>query len=239
MLEINHLSVRVESKEILHDLSFTIPKGKVHAIMGPNGSGKSTLANTLMGHPIYTITNGKIRIDGEDITDAKPHQRAKKGLFLSQQYVPEIPGVTVNRFLRAAIESKEGKKQHPVKFFQRLTARMKDLHMDTSFASRELYVGFSGGEKKRLEILQLLLLNPMYAILDETDSGLDVDALKVVAEGINTFRSKDKGILLITHYSRLLEYVIPDVVHMMMGGSIVKNGGAEMARQIDTDGYTT
>lgn len=238
-LEIKNLHVSVEGKEILKGLSLNIHKGEVHAIMGPNGSGKSTLSNVLMGHPKYTVTSGEILLDGENITHEKSTERAKKGLFLSMQYAPEIQGVTVNNLLRIATESMSGEKQHPVKFYKKLTEKMQELKINPEFASRSLNAGFSGGEKKRMEILQLLMLNPIYALLDETDSGLDVDALKIVAEGINQFRSKEKGILMITHYNRLLEYVVPDVVHIMSDGKIVKSGGAELAKEIETIGYSS
>jgi len=237
MLEIKNLHVSVEGKEILKGLSLNIQKGEVHAIMGPNGSGKSTLSNVLMGHPKYTVTSGEIFLDGENITTAKVVDRAKKGLFLSMQYAPEIQGVTVNNLLRIAIESMTGEKQHPVKFYKKLIEKMEELKINPEFASRSLNAGFSGGEKKRMEILQLLMLNPIYAILDETDSGLDVDALKIVAEGMNQFRSPEKGILMITHYNRLLEYVVPDFVHILSAGKIVKSGNSDLAKEIEKSGY--
>lgn len=237
MLLIENLTVTVSDKEIIHNLDLSIPKGELHVIMGPNGSGKSTLANTLMGHPKYTVMKGEIRIDNEAITNTKPHERARKGLFLSMQYTPEILGVTVTNFLRQAVESLTDQKQQPVTFFRELQEKMKALSIDSEFAKRYLNVGFSGGEKKRIEILQLLLLNPTYAILDETDSGLDADALKIVAQGINQFRNPKKGILLITHYSKILEYIQPDVVHVMMNGEIVKSGGMELVREIEERGY--
>lgn len=237
MLEIKNLHVSVDTKEILYGVDLTLEKGSVVAIMGPNGSGKSTLANVIMGHPKYAITKGRILIDGEDITNAKPDLRAKKGLFLSMQYSPEIAGVSITNFLRLAVEAKTGEKQHPVEFYRILTEKMKELHIDPSFATRSLNVGFSGGEKKKMEILQLAMLNPTYAILDETDSGLDVDALRIVGEGIMSFKSPDKGILLITHYNRILEYVSPDVVHVMANGKIVRSGGRELAKEIEVKGY--
>ncbi len=236
-LELKHLRIVVQEKKIVHDVSFVIQPGEVHAIMGPNGSGKSTLANAIMGHPKYTITDGQIILDGEDITRIKVHEKAKKGLFLSLQYPPEVAGVSVNNFLRTSVAAITGEKQHPIKFHEMLLGKMKELGIDSSFAGRSVNAGFSGGEKKRLEILQLLVLNPRYIILDETDSGLDVDALKVVGDGINRFRSPEHGIILITHYNRILQYVRPDYVHIMVGGKIVKSGGSELAENIEKNGY--
>ncbi len=237
MLKIKNLHASASEKEILHGIDLTINPGEVHAIMGPNGSGKSTLVNVLMGHPNYTVQTGEILLNGEDITTAKVTDRARKGLFLSMQYLPEIAGVTVSNFLRTAVTALTGEKQHPVQFHKRLLAILDELGFDASFAARYLNVGFSGGEKKRLETLQLKVLKPQYALLDETDSGLDVDALKVVGKGINDFRSPEKGILIITHYNRLLEYVVPDFVHIMYNGKIVKSGGKELALEIEKNGY--
>lgn len=237
-LKIHNLHVSVDKKEILKGLSLEIQPGEVHCIMGPNGSGKSTLANVLMGHPKYTVTQGEIFLDEKNITEEKVQERAKRGLFLSQQYLPEIAGVTVSNFLRTAITAKTGEKQHPVKFHKQLLETMASLGMNKDFAGRYLNVGFSGGEKKRLETLQLKMLDPKYAILDETDSGLDVDALKSVSEGINAFQDGNKGILLITHYNRILEYVVPDFVHIMIGGTIIKTGTKELAQEIEKKGYT-
>lgn len=236
-LEIKNLYISVGDKEIVHGLSLTVEKGSVHAIMGPNGSGKSTLANALMGHPKYTITDGQILLDGEDVTHAKVNEKAKKGLFLSMQYPPEVAGVTVTNFLRTATNALTGTTQNPVQFHKQLLEKMHTLGIDPSFAGRAINVGFSGGEKKRLEILQLLGLNPTYAVLDETDSGLDVDALKIVAEGINRFRSPGHGIMLITHYNRILQYVKPNVVHVMVGGRVVRSGGGELAEEVEKNGY--
>lgn len=236
-LEIKNLHVSVEKKEILHGVDLVISPGEIHAIMGPNGSGKSTFANVLMGHPKYTVTEGQIVLNGGDITNAKVQERAKVGLFLSMQYLPEIAGVTVSSFLRTAVSAQTGEKQHPVKFHKKLLEVMQSLGMNKEFAARYVNVGFSGGEKKRLETLQLKMLNPKYAILDETDSGLDVDALKLVSEGINSFQDGTKGILLITHYNRILQYVVPDCVHIMVGGKIVKSGGKELAEEVERDGY--
>lgn len=239
MLEIKNLHVSVGEKEILHGVDLLLQPGKVVAVMGPNGSGKSTLANTLAGHPKYSITNGEIKIDGVDITTMKPDERAKKGLFLSMQHTPEIPGVSIANFLRLAKQAVTGETINPVKFYKELRQRMADLGIDPKFAERHLNVGFSGGEKKRFEILQLSVLQPKYAILDETDSGLDVDALKIVAEGINKFRNADKGILVITHYNRILQYVIPDEVYIMMNGRIVECGKKNLAERVEEHGYDT
>lgn len=237
-LQIKNLHACVEEKEILKGLSLEIKKGEIHVIMGPNGSGKSTLANTLMGHPKYQVTDGSIIVDGVDMTDEDPHKRAKAGMFLSMQYPPEISGVTIVNFLRRTQEARTGEPQHPIEFYKWLVSKMKELHIDPGFAKRYVNSGFSGGEKKKSEILQLAALNPTYAILDETDSGLDVDALKIVADGINTFHSAEKGILLITHYNRILQYIAPTVVHIMVNGIIVKSGGAELAKEIEEHGYS-
>ena len=236
-LSIKNLHISVDNKKIVHGVTLEIKPGEIHALMGPNGSGKSTLANALMGHPKYAITAGQILLDGDDITGAKVSEKAKKGLFLSPQYPPEIAGVTVSNFLRTAAGTITGIKQNPIKFHQALIETLKSLNMDPAFASRYLNVGFSGGEKKRLEVLQLLTLNPKYAILDEVDSGLDVDAIKIVAKGINRFASVETGILLITHYQRILEYIAPTRVHIMRGGRITESGGLELARSIETKGY--
>ena len=238
-LQINNLHVSVEDTKILHGVNLQIPKGEVHVIMGPNGSGKSTVANTLLGHPRYTVTEGSITVDDQDMTEASPQERAKAGMFLSMQYPPEIAGVTVSNFIRTAKNALTGEQAHPVKFYQQLQKTMEEFGIDPAFAKRAINVGFSGGEKKRMEILQLLVLDPQYAILDETDSGLDVDALKVVAQGINRFATPEKGVLLITHYTRLLEYLNPTHVHIMRDGVIVKSGGPELAQQIEENGYDT
>lgn len=237
-LSIKNLFVSVADKEIVRGVSLTIKPGQVHAIMGPNGSGKSTLANTLMGHPKYTVTKGKVMLEQTDITPLAADKRAKLGLFLSMQHPPEIPGVNVANFLRLAKQALTGKPVGPLEFHEELNKKMEELKIDPLFARRYLNLGFSGGEKKRLEILQLLALNPAYAVLDETDSGLDVDALKIVAKGINHFRGPTRGILLITHYNRILEYVVPNFVHIMVGGKIVKSGGKELAQQVERKGYT-
>ena len=240
-LEIKDLHVAVEGKEILKGITLALDEGKVQALMGPNGSGKSTLAQALMGHPKYEVTQGKILLNGEDITEAAPDERARKGLFLSFQYPKEIAGVSLSNFLRAAYnalrEKRQEKKLSVVEFYRLLQEKMKVLQVDPAFGSRSVNEGFSGGEKKKAEILQLLVLEPRFAILDETDSGLDVDSLRIVAEGINTIKGPQRGILLITHYHRILDYVTPDVVHVMKEGQIVKTGGKELARQIETEGF--
>lgn len=236
-LTLKNLQISVEGKNIVDDFSLTVKPGEVHVIMGPNGSGKSTLANALLGHPKYAITNGKIIVDNDDVTKKSPDKRANAGLFLSMQYAPEIPGVTVAHFLRVATAAVRHENKNPFQFHEELKGLMKQLNMDPSFATRYLNTGFSGGEKKRTEILQLLMLKPTYAILDETDSGLDVDALKIVSDGINAFRTAKTGLLLITHYNRLLQYVVPDFVHIMVKGKIVKSGGKELAEQIEKEGF--
>ncbi len=236
-LHIQHLHAKADDTEILKGVNLDVQKGKVVVIMGPNGSGKSTLANTLAGHPKYSVTKGNIVLDEQDITEAPPNERAKKGMFLSMQYPPGIDGVTVANFLRLAVNAQRGETQNPLDIHALLLKKMKELSIDESFLTRYVNVGLSGGEKKRLEILQMSVLAPTYAILDETDSGLDVDALRIVSDGINRFRSPETGVLLITHYNRILEYVIPDDVHIMMDGKIVKSGGPELALEIEKVGY--
>ena len=238
-LEIRGLKVKVEDKEILKGINLDVEKGQVVALMGPNGSGKSTLAYALMGHPKYEITGGKILVKGEDITFAKPDERAKKGLFLSFQYPQEISGVSVSNFLRTALNAKrDNKKPISVPDFHRLLQeKMALLKVDKSFTMRYLNEGFSGGEKKRMEILQMAVLQPKIGILDETDSGLDIDALRTVANGVNNIKGPELGVLLITHYQRILNYVTPDKVHIMMKGRIVKSGGKELALEVEEKGY--
>jgi Fe-S cluster assembly ATP-binding protein len=237
-LEIKDLHVSIEGKEILHGVTLTIHKGEVHALMGPNGSGKSTLANTMMGHPKYEITKGTIILDGEDITELDPDKRAQLGLFLSFQYPQEIDGVTLSNFLKTAYNA-----THPdaplemLKFHNYLKEKMADLKMDLAFARRYLNKGFSGGEKKRAEILQMSILQPSYVLLDETDSGLDVDALKIVAEGVNKLKSPERGFLLITHYHRILHYIQPDFVHIIKDGHLVRTGKADLAKRIEDEGF--
>jgi Fe-S cluster assembly ATP-binding protein len=237
-LEIQNLHVRTEEREILHGVDLTISKGETHALMGPNGSGKSTLANTLMGNPAYEITEGRVLLDGEDITEADPDDRAKAGLFLAFQYPVSIPGVSVANFLRTAINAK---RDEPIKvkaFGELLKRNMEVLRVEREFTSRYLNDGFSGGEKKRAEILQLAMLEPTYAVLDETDSGLDIDALKVVAEGVNRVHSTGQtGTLLITHYTRVLRYISADFVHVFIDGRIVEEGGPELADRLEAEGY--
>lgn len=241
-LEIIDLQVEVNGKEIIKGVTLTFYPGKVHALMGPNGSGKSTLAHALMGHPKYKITKGKILLDGEDITNAKPEVRAQKGLFLSFQYPSEISGVTISNFLRTAVNNlreKKGLAAHPVVDFHKLLKeKMAQLKIDSSFSKRYLNDGFSGGEKKRMEMLQLAMLEPGYALLDETDSGLDVDAMKTVAEGVEKVRKeKEMGMVVITHYSKFLEYLKPDAVSVLFEGKIIKSGSYDLAKQINENGF--
>jgi Fe-S cluster assembly ATP-binding protein len=236
-LEIENLHVRVEDREILHGVDLAVRKGETHALMGPNGSGKSTLANTLMGNPNYEVTEGRIVLNGEDLTDADPDERAKAGLFMAFQYPATIPGVSVANFLRMAVNAR---REDPIKvkeFGAMLKENMEILRIRREFTSRYLNEGFSGGEKKRAEILQLAMLQPDFAILDETDSGLDIDALRIVADGVNAMRGDDRGFLIITHYTRILEYVKPDFVHILIDGRIVREGGAELATELEIKGY--
>jgi len=237
LLEIKGLHVSIEGKEILKGVDLTLEKGQVHAFMGPNGSGKSTLSNVLMGHPNYQVTRGQILYNGTDLSKSTTDERARMGIFLAFQYPIAIPGVSVANFLREAMKAKF-KDQVPVKEFRkRIKDQMNHLGMDDSFATRYVNEGFSGGEKKRLEILQMAVLKPQLGILDETDSGLDIDALKVVANGINSLRGPDAGFLLITHYQRILNYVQPDVVHVFIDGKVVRSGGKELALELEKSGY--
>ncbi|WP_240374479.1 Fe-S cluster assembly ATPase SufC [Bacillus piscicola] len=238
-LKIENLHVEIDGSEIIKDFNLEIKGGEVHAIMGPNGTGKSTLASAIMGHPRYDITAGKVLLDGENILEMDVDERARAGLFLAMQYPSEISGVTNSDFMRSAINAKrgEGNEISLMKFIRKMDKEMEKLEMDQSFSQRYLNEGFSGGEKKRNEILQLLMLEPKFAILDEIDSGLDIDALKVVAEGINQMRSPDFGCMVITHYQRLLNYITPDKVHVIMQGRIVKSGGAELAQRLEAEGY--
>lgn len=236
-LVIQNLHVNIEDKEILRGINLTVNKGEVCALMGPNGSGKSTLAYTLMGHPNYTITQGRIFLKGEDITNMPPNMRAKKGLFLSFQYPAEISGVTVSNFLRTALNEIKGKPIPIPEFHKLLKEKMQMLKVKDIFATRYLNEGFSGGEKKRAEILQMAVLEPEMAILDETDSGLDIDALKAVAEGVNQLAGAKMGILIITHYQRILSYIKPNTVHVMIDGMIVKSGHSALARELEEKGY--
>ncbi len=236
-LDIMDLHVEVEGKEILHGLNLVVKQGEVAALMGPNGSGKSTLAYTLMGHPKYKITKGRIKYKGIDITEMPVDQRAKLGIFLSFQYPQEIAGVSLSNFLRTAYMSLKGQKISVIDFMKLLKEKMKHLRVEDTFASRYLNEGFSGGEKKKAEILQLAVLQPEMAILDETDSGLDIDALRIVAEGVNSLRGPQLGVLIITHYQRILNYIKPDKVHILMKGKLVKSGGPELAEHLEQMGY--
>src|SRR3989344_1620191 len=237
LLEIKDLHVEVSGKEIIKGLSISLELGKINALMGPNGSGKSTFANTLMGHPNYKITKGKIIFNGEDITGLEPDVRAKKGLFLSFQYPREIAGVTLTNFLKTAFNSIKEEKLSIIEFRKRLKEKMELLQMDSKLLDRYLNEGFSGGEKKRAEILQLMVLDPKLAILDETDSGLDIDALRTVSEGVNHFMKKDKCILIITHYKRILEYIKPDTLFIMLNGKIALQGSGDLVDQLEKKGY--
>jgi Fe-S cluster assembly ATP-binding protein len=242
-LEIRDLHVSVEEsagvqREILRGVDLTVAAGQTHAIMGPNGSGKSTLAYAIAGHPKYTVTSGSVTLDGEDVLAMSVDARARAGLFLAMQYPVEVPGVTVSNFLRTAVTAVRGEAPKLRDFVKEMRAAMSALSVDPAFAERNLNEGFSGGEKKRHEILQLELLNPKVAILDETDSGLDVDALRIVSAGINRFReAPGHGVLLITHYTRILRYVKPDFVHVFVGGRIVQEGGPELAELLENEGY--
>ena len=242
VLEIRDLHVTVETDEgttpILNGVDLTVRTGETHAIMGPNGSGKSTLAYTIAGHPKYTVTQGTIILDGEDVLTMSVDERARAGLFLAMQYPVEIPGVTVTNFLRTAKTAIDGEAPAIRAWTKDVKAAMKDLRMDPKFASRNVNEGFSGGEKKRHEILQLELLKPAIAVLDETDSGLDVDALKIVSEGVNRAKAAtDLGVLLITHYTRILRYIKPDFVHVLVKGRVAEEGGPELAERLENEGY--
>ena len=236
-LIIKDLHVSVEGQRILNGVNLVVKKGEVCALMGPNGSGKSTLAYTLMGHPKYTVDKGEAWYKGQNILELKPDERAKLGVFLSFQYPQEIPGVSVSNFLRTAYNALKPNQISVPDFVKLLKEKMKLLKIDDSFSRRYLNEGFSGGEKKRAEILQLAVLQPDMAVLDETDSGLDIDSLKVVAEGVNTLIGPNRGILIITHYQRILNYITPDRVHIMVKGRIVKSGGKELAHELEAKGY--
>lgn len=238
-LEIKGLHVEIDGKEILKGVDLTINTNEVHVIMGPNGTGKSTLAQAIMGHPKYEVTAGTITLDGEDVLEMEVDERARAGIFLGMQYPSEITGVTNADFLRSSMNAKrdEGDEVPLMGFIRELDAKMGSLEMDEDMATRYLNEGFSGGEKKRNEILQLMMLKPKFAILDEIDSGLDIDALRIVSKGINEMRGEEFGCLIITHYQRLLDYVTPDHVHVMVQGKVVKSGGAELAEKLEDQGY--
>jgi Fe-S cluster assembly ATP-binding protein len=238
-LVINNLHAQIPGREILKGLNLEIKPGEVHAIMGPNGSGKSTLSKVLAGHEDYEVTAGEVLLDGQNILEMAVDERSRAGLFLAFQYPHEIPGVSNANFLRAALKARlpKGEDIDAVKFYKQLYARMDQLEMDRSFTGRSVNEGFSGGEKKRNEILQLMMLEPRYAILDETDSGLDIDALKIVSRGVNAMRSENRGFLVITHYQRLLNYIQPDIVHVLIDGRIAHTGGRELALKLEEKGY--
>ncbi len=236
---IRQLHVAVEGREIVRGLDLTVKGGEIHVIMGPNGTGKSTLASAVMGHPAYQVVSGQAQLDGQDLLSMSVDERARAGLFLAMQYPAEVPGVSNANFLRTAVNSRlgEGHEMPVIKFHRMLMEKMKKLSIDPSFADRYLNEGFSGGEKKRNEILQMGVLNPRIAILDEIDSGLDIDALKIVAQAVNNLRSPEVGFLIITHYQRLLQHIVPDYVHVMMQGRIVRSGGRELAERLEAQGY--
>ena len=238
-LQIKDLAVNIGEKTVIDGLNLDIPAGEVHAIMGPNGTGKSSLSKAIAGHPDYKITRGEVLLDGENIVGLAPDVIARKGFFLSFQYPVDVPGVSIANFIRACLNARlpDGETVNPVAYYKELYAKMELLKMDKSFTNRSVNEGFSGGEKKRCDILQMLMLKPKFAVLDETDSGLDIDALRIVSEGVNSARSPDVGMLLITHYNRLLEYIKPDRIHVLSGGKVVLSGGAELALELEQKGY--
>ncbi|MFI5356620.1 MAG: Fe-S cluster assembly ATPase SufC [Opitutales bacterium] len=238
-LEIKNLHVAIGEKQIVKGFSLTINSGEVHAIMGPNGTGKSTLAKAVAGHPDYTVTSGEVLLDGRSVLAMEPDERARAGLFLAFQYPSEIPGVSIANFVRAALQARlaDGEELDATTYYKRLYAKMDLLKIDRKFTSRSVNEGFSGGEKKRCEILQMAMLEPKFALMDETDSGLDIDALKIVAEGVNAMRGPNLGVLLITHYQRLLDYIVPGHVHVMWEGRIVKSGDKSLAFELEAKGY--
>ena len=238
-LVIQDLHVAIGEKEIVKGLSLTVNQGEVHAVMGPNGTGKSTLAKVIAGHPDYKVTSGDVLIDGKSILEMEADERARAGVFLAFQYPSEIPGVSIANFLRAAQQARmaEGEELDASAYYKRLYSKMDLLKIDRKFTSRSVNEGFSGGEKKRCEILQMAMLEPKFALMDETDSGLDIDALRIVAEGVNSLRGPNIGILMITHYQRLLDYIIPDFVHVMYDGRIVKSGDKNLALELEAKGY--
>jgi Fe-S cluster assembly ATP-binding protein len=238
-LSITNLHATVDGHEILKGLNLSVPKGEVHAIMGPNGSGKSTLAKVLAGHEDYDVTEGNVLMDGKDLFEMDVDERSRAGFFLAFQYPLEIPGVSNANFLRAARQARlpDGEEIDAVAFYKEMYAKMDELGMNRQFTGRSVNEGFSGGEKKRNEILQMMMLEPTYAVLDETDSGLDIDALKIVAKGVNKMRSPDRGFLVITHYQRLLDYIVPDVVHVLFDGRVVTTGDKDLALKLEAEGY--
>jgi len=238
-LEIKNLNVSIDGQTILKDFNLTVPKGEVHALMGPNGTGKSTLAKVMAGHDDYTVESGDILLDGKSILGKEADEISHAGLFLAFQYPMEIPGVSIANFIRAARQARlpEGEEINAVAYYKELYAKMDSLKIDRKFTARSLNEGFSGGEKKRCEILQMAMLAPQYCVMDETDSGLDIDALRIVSDGVNLMRSDERGFLIITHYQRLLDYIVPDVVHVMFDGRIVHSGDKELAKELETKGY--
>jgi Fe-S cluster assembly ATP-binding protein len=238
-LEIKDLFVSIGNKPIVKGLTLTVRQGEVHAIMGPNGTGKSTLAKAIAGHPDYAITSGDVLIDGKSVLELEPDERARAGIFLAFQYPSEIPGVTIANFLRASLQARmaEGEELDATAYYKRLYSKMDLLKIDRKFTSRAVNDGFSGGEKKRCEILQMAMLEPAFALMDETDSGLDIDALRIVSEGVNALRGEKLGIMMITHYQRILDYIVPDFVHVMWDGRIVKSGDKSLALELESKGY--
>jgi Fe-S cluster assembly ATP-binding protein len=238
-LEIKDLHVSIGDKPIVNGLTLTVRQGEVHALMGPNGTGKSTLAKAIAGHPDYTITSGEVLLDGKSLLELEPDERARAGIFLAFQYPSEIPGVTIANFLRASLQARlaEGEDLDATAYYKRLYSKMDLLKIDRKFTSRAVNDGFSGGEKKRCEILQMAMLEPAFALMDETDSGLDIDALRIVAEGVNALRGEKLGVVMITHYQRLLNYIVPDFVHVMWDGRIVKSGDKSLALELEAKGY--
>ncbi len=237
LLQIENLHASADDVEILRGVDLTVDRGEIHALMGPNGSGKSTLANVLMGHPSYEITEGRILVKGEDVTEAATNDRAKLGMFLAFQYPEEIPGVPIVQFLRTALSARTGIDYTVLELRLKVMDAMRELGMEPGFADRYLNEGFSGGERKRNEVLQMAVLEPELAIMDETDSGLDIDALKIVADGVNKLTGPERGFLIITHYQRLLDYITPDHVHVFMDGRVIESGGSELAERLEAEGY--
>jgi Fe-S cluster assembly ATP-binding protein len=237
LLQIEDLHASADGAEILHDVDLTVDRGEVHALMGPNGSGKSTLANVLMGNPSYRVTQGRILLDGEDVTEVATDQRAKRGMFLAFQYPEEIPGVSVIQFLRQALSNRTGVDYTVLELRLKVMDAMAELGMESSFADRYLNEGFSGGERKRNEVLQMAVLEPLLAVMDETDSGLDIDALRIVADGVNKLVAPERGFLIITHYQRLLDYITPHHVHIFMDGKVLLSGGPDLAEKLEEEGY--